>query len=59
MQLAVAKNIVEGGWIWFVDRLGVPFGLAMVAFPQNLTTTSAFLKVLSIFSSEPGLLVNL
>lgn len=59
VQLAVAKNIVEGGWIWFVDRLGAPFGLAMVAFPQNLTTTSVFLKVLSIFSSEPGLLVNL
>ena len=57
-QLAVAKNIADGGWIWFIDRLGAPFGLAVVAFPQNLTTTSVVLKLLSLFSKEPGWMLN-
>ncbi len=49
-QLAIAKSIADGGWIWFIDRLGAPFGFAMAAYPQNLTTTSIVLKGLSLFS---------
>jgi phosphoglycerol transferase len=58
LQLAIAKNIADGGWIWFVDRLGAPFGLAVSAFPQNLTTTSIALKLISFFSKQPGLIIN-
>lgn len=58
LQLAVTKSIADGGWIWFIDHLGAPFGMPMAAFPQNLTTTSVVLKVLSIFTHEPGLLLN-
>ena len=57
-QLAIAKSIADGGWIWFIDRLGAPFGFAMAAYPQNLTTTSIVLKSLSLFSKEPGFLLN-
>ena len=57
-QLAIAKSIADGGWIWFIDRLGAPFGFVMAAYPQNLTTTSIVLKGLSFLSKEPGLLLN-
>ncbi len=57
-QLVVAKNIADGGWIWWIGGLGAPFGLAIVAFPQNLTTTSIIIAALSVFSKEPGFLLN-
>jgi phosphoglycerol transferase len=58
-QLAVAKSIADGGWIWFLDRLGAPFGFPLVAYPQNLTTTSIVLKALTVLSREPGFLLNI
>lgn len=57
-ELALAKSIADGGWIWFIERLGAPFGLEIVAFPQNLTFSSFIMKVIALFTSEPGLILN-
>jgi hypothetical protein len=57
-ELALTKSIADGGWIWFIGRLGAPFGLDIVAFPQNLTASSLIMKVIAIFTSEPGLILN-
>jgi phosphoglycerol transferase len=58
-QLALVKSIADGGWIWFVERLGAPFGLEAAAFPQNMTFSSAVMKGIAFFTSEPGLILNL
>lgn len=58
-ELTLAKSIADGGWIWFIERLGAPFGLEIVAFPQNLTFSSLLMKVIALFTSEPGLVLNL
>jgi phosphoglycerol transferase len=58
-ELTLVKSIAQNGWIWFIERLGAPFGLDIVAFPQNLTTSSTMMKLISIFTSEPGLILNI
>lgn len=57
-ELALVKSIAGHGWIWFIERLGAPFGLDIVAFPQNLTASSAIMKFIAIFTPEPGLILN-
>ena len=57
-ELALVKSIADGGWIWFIERLGAPFGLEIASFPQNLTTSSVVMKAISLFTSEPGLILN-
>ncbi len=58
-ELMLAKSIADGGWIWSIQRLGAPFGLAIAAFPQNLVFSSLVMKAIAIFTSEPGLILNL
>jgi phosphoglycerol transferase len=58
-QLSLAKSIAQGGWIWFIDRLSAPDTLAIGAFPQNLTISSAMMRVIAVFTNEPGLILNL
>lgn len=57
-ELALAKSIADGGWTWFIERLGAPFGLEIVAFPQNITFSSLVMKGIAIFTSDPGLILN-
>ena len=59
IQLSAIKSIADGGWVWFIERLGAPFGLPLVAFPQNLTTSSLVIKALTVVSREPGMLLNM
>ncbi|WP_156392810.1 hypothetical protein [Rhizobium sp. Root1220] len=58
-ELALAKSIASGGWIWWVSDLGAPFGFDAAAFPQNITASSAVMKILSIFTSNPARILNL
>lgn len=58
-ELALVKSIANGGWIWHIPHLGAPFGLEIAAFPQNLTVSSLMMKVIALFTSEPGLILNL
>lgn len=57
--LVLVKSIASGGWIWFNENLSAPFGLDLAAFPQNLTFSSFVVKLISLFTSEPGLIINL
>lgn len=58
-ELMLAKSIADGGWIWSIQRLGAPFELDIGAFPQNLAFSSLIMKFISIFTGEPGLVLNL
>ncbi len=54
-----AKSIVEGNWIWWNPRLGMPFGADWRDFPMNITLDSFFMWLLSRFTSSPPLILNL
>jgi phosphoglycerol transferase len=54
-----AKSIVEGNWIWWNPRLGMPFGADWRDFPMNITLDSSFMWLLSRFTSSPPLILNL
>lgn len=54
-----AKSIVEGNWIWWNPRLGMPFGADWRDFPMNISLDSALMWVLSRFTSSPALILNL
>jgi phosphoglycerol transferase len=56
--LTKAKGIVEGQWIWHNNRLGAPFGADFLDFPLNITLDSACLKLLALFTTNIGLIVN-
>ena len=55
----LAKAIATDQWVWFNHNLGAPFGLPFAAFPQNITFTSVVMWIISRFTSEPGLIINL
>lgn len=54
-----AKSIVEGNWVWFNPRVGMPFGADWRDFPMNITLDSGVMWLLSRFTSSPALIVNL
>lgn len=57
--LTIVKSIASGEWTWFNHDLGAPFGVPFAAFPQNITFTSCVMWIISLFTSEPGLIINL
>lgn len=56
--LAKAKGILQGDWIRYNSRLGMPFGSDLRDFPQNITFDSSLIWCLSWFIRGPGLLLN-
>lgn len=54
-----AKTIVEGHWIWWNPRLGMPFGADFHDFPMNVTFDSSLMWLLSRFTNSAPLIVNL
>ena len=57
--LVLVKAIASGEWIWSNNTLGAPFGVNFAAFPQNITFTSGVMWIISLFTKEPGLIINL
>jgi phosphoglycerol transferase len=57
--LTRAKTIVEGHWLWWNPRLGMPFGADWRDFPMNVTLDSSLMWLLSRFTSSPPLILNL
>ena len=54
-----AKTIVEGHWVWWNPRLGMPFGADFHDFPMNVTFDSSLMWLLSRFTNSAPLIVNL
>lgn len=57
-HLAVVKAIIDQGSWWHIDRLGAPFGLDMYLFPVGPVVEYASFWFLSLFSKEPGMVIN-
>lgn len=52
------KGVMEGNWPWHNARLGMPFGADWRDFPINLTIETILIRVLAIFTSSSGLVLN-
>lgn len=57
--LTKAKGIVQGDWIRYNSRIGMPFGANWIDFPLNITLESLCMLILSFLSTNPGVLVNI
>lgn len=56
----MVQNVIDTGWYQHTDRLGAPFGLDLHDFPQGADNLHfALVKMLTLFSSEPGTVLNL
>ncbi|MDQ2841719.1 MAG: hypothetical protein M3Y72_11900 [Acidobacteriota bacterium] len=56
---AWAKGLLHGNWPWHNASLGMPFGADWRDFPVNLTIEAVCIRLLAIFTSSPGLVLNL
>jgi phosphoglycerol transferase len=52
------KAVVQDGWPTAISHLSAPFSYAGAAFPLLTSVDWAIIKVMSLFSHEPGLLLN-
>ncbi|HEU4434663.1 MAG TPA: hypothetical protein VFR51_14865, partial [Pyrinomonadaceae bacterium] len=53
------RSIIENGWYWQNPRLGAPGDLKMYDFPAVDNSAAVVLKLLSLFSSHPIVVLNL
>jgi hypothetical protein len=57
--LVPVKGMLENGWVYEIPQLSAPFGLSAAAFPAMTNLDWAMMKAISLFVSEPGLILNL
>jgi len=57
--VSMAKALLQGQWIWSNSHLAAPFGFQLWDLPIFITLDAAAMKVLSLFTRSPGLIVNL
>jgi phosphoglycerol transferase len=53
------KGMIENGWVYEVPRLSAPYSLHAVAFPSMTNLDWALMKVISLFTSDAGTVLNL
>ncbi|MDQ2843058.1 MAG: hypothetical protein M3Y72_18870 [Acidobacteriota bacterium] len=53
------KGLMEGNWPWHNARIGMPFGADWRDFPVTLTLEALAVRILALFTSSPGLILNL
>ena len=58
VALMYVKGLVQEGWPTTIAHLSAPFSYAGAAFPIQSSTDWAIIKFLSMFTSEPGYLLN-
>jgi phosphoglycerol transferase len=58
-NLILIKSIANSGWTWFLPDLSAPMaGFNAIAFPQNISLSWSMMKVISLFTKEPGQILN-
>jgi hypothetical protein len=53
------KGLMSGNWPWQNPQLGMPFGADWRDFPVTLTIEAILVRVFAVFTSSPGLVLNL
>lgn len=57
--LMFIKGLILNGWTWDIPQLSAPYGMSAAAFPLMTSFDWMIMKGLSLFTSEPGLVLNL
>ena len=57
--LMFIKGLILNGWAWVIPQLSAPFEMSAAAFPLMTSFDWMIMKGLSLFTSEPGLVLNL
>jgi hypothetical protein len=58
IMLLYIKGLIQDGWPNTISHLSAPFVYPGAAFPMLTSTDWMLIKALSIFTSEPGILLN-
>ena len=58
IMLLYIKGLVQDGWPTTISHLSAPFVYPGAAFPMLTSTDWLLIKTLSVFTSEPGFLLN-
>jgi phosphoglycerol transferase len=58
-QLLAIKSIIQNGWTFDIPQLSAPYSLSLVSFPVNASSDWLIIKFLSLFTHEPGLILNI
>src|SRR5882724_9760527 len=59
VMLMFIKGILLNCWPWDIPQLSAPYGMSAAAFPLMTSFDWLIMKGLSLFISEPGLVLNL
>jgi hypothetical protein len=58
VALMFVKSMLINGWTWEIPQLSAPYSMSAAAFPVMTNFDWMIMKVMSIFSSDAGLLLN-
>lgn len=53
------KGMIDNGWVYTIPQLSAPFSLNTAAFPSMTNLDWSIMKVISLFSKDPGAVLNL
>lgn len=59
VQLMFIKGLLLNGWTFDIPQLSAPYGMSAAAFPLMTNFDWLIMKVFSVVTSEPGLILNL
>ncbi len=59
VMLMYIKGLVHDGWPLTLTQYSAPFGYPGPAFPQQTSFDWLLIKILSVFTQEPGKLINI
>jgi phosphoglycerol transferase len=52
------KGMIDNGWVYTIPQLSAPFTLSAAAFPSMTHTDWLVMKIISLFTAEPGAVPN-
>jgi phosphoglycerol transferase len=59
VMLTYIKGILLNGWAWDIPQLSAPYGMSASAFPMMTNFDWLIIKMLSLLTSDLGLLINI
>ena len=59
VMMMYLKGMLLNGWTFYIPQLSAPYGLSAAAFPIATSTDWFLMKIISMFTSEAGLILNL
>lgn len=57
--LSLVKGMIDNGWTYVVPQLSAPFSFNAAGFPSMTNLDWGIMKVISLFSSNPGKVLNI